>query len=74
MRIAVTGAAGFLGRYIVNHLCSAGQVCRCWNRPGSDRSGFEAVEGRVEWVAGELGDLRNKDGVCRSKQGGNVAP
>ncbi len=56
MRIAVTGATGFLGHYIVNHLASAGHVCRCWYRPKSDRGGFDAVERQVEWVPGELGD------------------
>ena len=56
MRIGVTGATGFLGHYIVNHLASAGHVCRCWYRPGSDRDGFEAVERQIEWVPGGLGD------------------
>ena len=56
MRIAITGATGFLGLYIVNHLASAGHVCRCWYRPGSDRGGFEAMEQQIEWVPGGLGD------------------
>jgi nucleoside-diphosphate-sugar epimerase len=56
MQIAVTGATGFLGRYIVSHLVPAGHSCRCWYRPGSDRGGCEAVERQVEWLPGELGD------------------
>ncbi|MEI8374138.1 MAG: SDR family oxidoreductase [Planctomycetota bacterium] len=56
MLIAVTGATGFLGRYIVNHLASAGHACRCWYRPGSDQGGFEAVEQQIEWLPGELGN------------------
>ncbi len=56
MRIAITGATGFLGRYIVSHFASQGYPCRCWYRPGSDRGGFEAVERQVEWLAGELGN------------------
>jgi nucleoside-diphosphate-sugar epimerase len=56
MRIAVTGATGFLGHYVVSRLASQGHRCRCWYRPGSDRGGFEAVEQQVEWVPGELGD------------------
>jgi len=56
MRIAVTGATGFLGRYIVNHLLRQGHACRCWYRPNSDRGGFEEVGGRLQWVPGELGD------------------
>src|SRR6266436_4810807 len=56
MRIAVTGATGFLGRYIVRHLAGAGHQLRCWYRPGSDRSGFDHHAGAIEWLAGELGD------------------
>ena len=57
MRIAITGATGFLGRYIVNHLVSRGHACRCWYRPGSDRGGLGATEQNIEWVPGELGDV-----------------
>jgi nucleoside-diphosphate-sugar epimerase len=56
MRIAITGATGFLGRYVVRHLVQAGHRLRCWYRLGSDRSGFDAEAAAVEWVAGELGD------------------
>ena len=57
MRIAVTGASGFLGRYIVNHLLGGGQACRCWHRPGrSDLGGFVDPGGRLEWVPGDLDD------------------
>jgi nucleoside-diphosphate-sugar epimerase len=58
MRIAITGATGFLGHYVVTRLASQGYLCRCWYRPGSDRGGFGAVERQVEWVPGELGDPR----------------
>lgn len=54
MKIAVTGATGFLGRYIVNDLLSAGHACRCWYREGSNRDGF--VDGRCEWTRGALGN------------------
>src|SRR5436853_1944770 len=56
MRIAITGATGFLGRYLVNHLAGAGHSLRCWYRPGSNRSGFEAAEKAIQWQPGELGD------------------
>src|SRR5947199_2829163 len=56
MRIAITGATGFLGRYLVRHLADAGHHLRCWYRPGSDRSGFEAQADAIEWMAGSLGE------------------
>src|SRR5207302_6152701 len=55
MRIAVTGATGFLGRYILRHLAQSGHELRCWQRADSDLGGFEDVAGSVEWLPGELG-------------------
>ena len=60
MKIAVTGATGFVGRYIVPHLTSGKHQCRCWFRPESDRSGLSADS--VEWVEGGLYDAA----ACRS--------
>jgi nucleoside-diphosphate-sugar epimerase len=56
MHIAITGATGFLGRYIVRHLAGAGHHLRCWYRPSSDRAGFEHVADSVIWLPGGLGD------------------
>jgi nucleoside-diphosphate-sugar epimerase len=56
MNVALTGATGFIGRYIVQYLSDQGHICRCWYRPGSDRSGFGSWEDRLEWVSGELND------------------
>ena len=66
MRVAVTGATGFLGHYIVNHLLRQGHECRCWYRPHSDREGFDEVgHGEIEWVPGELGDARATEALVQ---------
>jgi nucleoside-diphosphate-sugar epimerase len=56
MRIAITGATGFLGRYLVHHLINRSHVCRCWYRATSVRSGLSASQSQLEWVIGELGN------------------
>jgi nucleoside-diphosphate-sugar epimerase len=58
MKIAVTGATGFIGRYIVRHLAEQGHACRCWFRPDSDRAGLESLAEQLQWLPGELGDER----------------
>jgi nucleoside-diphosphate-sugar epimerase len=56
MRIAITGATGFLGRYLVRHLADAGHQLRCWYRPAGDRGGLGEQAGAVEWLPGSLGE------------------
>jgi len=56
MLIAVTGATGFLGRYILRQLVGAGHRLCCWHRPSSDLSGLEDLRDHVEWLPGTLGD------------------
>jgi nucleoside-diphosphate-sugar epimerase len=56
MQIGVTGATGFLGRYIVAELVRQGHHCRCWYRMTGDRSGFEVPQKAITWVPGDLGD------------------
>ena len=52
MLIAVTGAAGYVGRFVVAELQGGRHRVRAWARPGTDRGGFA---GPVEWVEGDLG-------------------
>lgn len=68
MNIAVTGATGFLGRYIVSYLVAEGHHCRCWYRPSSDRSGLDAWHGAVDWVPGGLGDKASADTIVQGCQ------
>ncbi|WP_422928504.1 NAD-dependent epimerase/dehydratase family protein [Singulisphaera sp. PoT] len=56
MRIAVTGATGFLGRYLVADLADQGHQLNCWHRPSSDRTGLEPFADAIKWLPGELGD------------------
>src|SRR5258707_13186232 len=61
MLIAVTGATGFLGRYLVRHFAAAEHRLRCWYRPASDRSGFEDFAEHLDWLPGSLGDRTATD-------------
>lgn len=54
MQVALTGATGFVGRYIANQLVAQGHTLRCWYRTSSDRGGVES-HGSLEWVPGDLG-------------------
>ncbi len=56
MKIAVTGATGFIGHYIVRQLIAGGHQLRCWRRDSSDLSGFPADPDNLQWLKGELGD------------------
>ena len=56
MKIALTGATGFLGRYIARRLAAAGHALRCWYRPSSDRTGLEDIAPHIQWIPGTLAD------------------
>ncbi len=61
MQIALTGATGFIGRYIARQLVADGHTLRAWYRRGSDRSALETIDSQIDWVEGELGDSRAAD-------------
>ena len=53
MRIAVTGATGLLGRFLVTRLIEGGAAVRAWRRPSSDLRGLPT---ELEWLEGSLAD------------------
>ena len=55
MRIAITGATGFIGHYLVHQLAEEGHRLRAWHRETSDRSDLADVSPSVEWQLGRLG-------------------
>ncbi|MCC6321979.1 MAG: NAD(P)H-binding protein [Phycisphaerales bacterium] len=69
--VALTGATGFVGRYIVRELLARGHKVRALARdPQKAASVFGAERSRVEWIAGDacdasaLGRLVAGAGVC----------
>lgn len=66
MQIGLTGATGFIGRYIATHLVQQGHGLRCWHRRASDRGGFEHLAGSLEWVEGDLGDSQSCQALVHS--------
>lgn len=52
MLIALTGATGFLGQYIVRECLSHGWDIRAWTRSGRIPAGLDHEH--VEWLAGDL--------------------
>lgn len=56
MRIAITGATGFLGRYIAAQLAGGGHTLRCWYRDPARQQALARYGRQIEWVRGELND------------------
>jgi len=50
-RIAITGAAGYIGRFVTAELQRQGIAVRALARPQTDRTGFATP---VEWISGDL--------------------
>ena len=56
MKIAITGATGFLGKYIVEQLIKEGHSCRCLKRFNSNLVGLGDLARKVEWIEGSIED------------------
>jgi len=52
MLVAITGATGFLGQYIVRECLRQGWNVRAWTRSGRIPAGLDTTA--VEWIAGDL--------------------
>jgi UDP-glucose 4-epimerase len=69
LRVAATGAAGFVAAAVVRRLLSDGHRVLAWLRPGTDAwrlAGLEGAEGRLEIVRLDLGDLKTAEGGARA--------
>ncbi len=62
LTIAVTGATGYVGRFVVTELHHRGMQVRALSRSNADRSGFNQP---IEWI---MGDLRSPDALGRLVQ------
>lgn len=66
MLVAVTGATGFIGRYVTNYLLKQGHSVRAWHRKRSDRHGFVKDAGdRFQWIEGQFNDTMGVDNLVR---------
>jgi nucleoside-diphosphate-sugar epimerase len=54
MLIALTGATGFLGRYLAERLAGAGHALRCWYRSAGGIEALRHLASSIEWVQGDL--------------------
>ena len=52
MIVAVTGATGYLGYFLLHALIRDGHAVRAWRRPASDTGG---LPDGIEWIDGDLG-------------------
>jgi nucleoside-diphosphate-sugar epimerase len=86
--VAVTGATGYVGRFIVHRLLEEGLPVRAWRRPGSDLRGTPPG---IHWVDGDLSTpdaapslvggadmlvhsaLQHLPGLYRGGEGGDLA-
>jgi len=66
MDVVVTGAAGFIGRHLLERLISDGHRCRCLVRSRPDGSVFE--HSSVELVSGDLSRPETLEGIGEGRE------
>jgi len=64
--VAVTGATGYVGRFVVAELLARGADVRALARPAADRGGFP---GPLSWIEG---DLRRPDALATLVEGADA--
>lgn len=62
--VAVTGASGYLGQFVVADLLGRGHRVRAWRRANSHVDGFPFADA-IEWIEGGLGDATGDQGLLR---------
>ena len=55
MKVAITGATGFIGRELVAQMAGQHEL-KCWHRDGSDREPLDSYAADIEWIPGQLAD------------------
>lgn len=65
MKIALTGATGFIGNYIVRHLIGQGHTLNCWYREHSNRESLNEFADSIAWFKGDLAELDSCDPLIR---------
>lgn len=68
MKIALTGATGFLGRHVAKQLTQAGHTIRAWRRPESRHKEI-GHDLSVDWIEGELRDGHSAHALIEGCQG-----
>jgi nucleoside-diphosphate-sugar epimerase len=63
MKVAITGATGFVGRELVSQMVDSGNSLNCWHRENSDRSPLAPFNDRIQWIQGELADGRSANSL-----------
>ena len=65
MKIALTGATGFIGGYIVEQMVQQGHTLHCWHREHSKLERFSKLSDSITWLKGDLSDVDSVERLIR---------